>query len=156
MGVPIVESPCEAEAQCAELVKSGVCYATATEDMDSLTLGTPILLRHMTASEAKKIPVLEINLKDILKEMDFTMDMFIDLCILLGCDYCDTIRGIGTKRAFEMIEKHKNIETVIENLDKEKYPLPENFPYKEVRPLFTDPEVIKADTLEVSRTCASS
>ena len=23
-----------------------------------------------------------------------TMDQFIDLCILSGCDYCDSIRGI--------------------------------------------------------------
>ena len=33
MGVPVVEAPCEAEAQCAELAKSGKVYATATEDM---------------------------------------------------------------------------------------------------------------------------
>ena len=27
-----------------------------------------------------------------------TQDQFIDLCILLGCDYCETIKGIGTDR----------------------------------------------------------
>jgi flap endonuclease-1 len=35
MGVPVVEAPCEAEAQCAELCKEGKVYATATEDMDA-------------------------------------------------------------------------------------------------------------------------
>ena len=29
----------------------------------------------------------------VLQELDFTMDQFIDLCILCGCDYCDTIKG---------------------------------------------------------------
>lgn len=30
----------------------------------------------------------------ILEELNLTMDQFIDLCILSGCDYCDSIRGI--------------------------------------------------------------
>lgn len=57
MGVPFVEAPCEAEAQCAALVKAGKVYATATEDMDALTFGTTTLLRHLTFSEARKMPV---------------------------------------------------------------------------------------------------
>jgi flap endonuclease-1 len=56
------QAPCEAEAQCAALCKAGRVYATATEDMDSLTLGTPILIRHLTFSEARKIPIKEIYL----------------------------------------------------------------------------------------------
>ena len=48
-----VQAPCEAEAQCAALVKVGKVYATATEDMDALTFGSSILLRNLTASEAK-------------------------------------------------------------------------------------------------------
>ena len=42
MGIPVVEAPGEAEAQCAELVKGGKVFATGTEDMDALTFGTPI------------------------------------------------------------------------------------------------------------------
>ena len=48
-----LQAPCEAEASCAALVKGGKVFATATEDMDGLTFGTNVLLRHLTASEAK-------------------------------------------------------------------------------------------------------
>ena len=48
MGVPYIQAPCEAEAQCAELVKSGKVYAVGTEDMDALTFGSKVLLRHLT------------------------------------------------------------------------------------------------------------
>jgi len=48
LGMPVVEAPCEAEAQCAELCKSGKVWAVVTEDMDALTFGSPRLLRHFT------------------------------------------------------------------------------------------------------------
>ena len=34
MGIPVIDAPGEAEAQCAELVRMGKAYASATEDMD--------------------------------------------------------------------------------------------------------------------------
>lgn len=45
MGVPFVDAPCEAEAQCASLVKAQKVYGVATEDMDALTFGSNVLLR---------------------------------------------------------------------------------------------------------------
>ena len=45
MGVPFVDAPCEAEAQCAALVKAQKVYGVATEDMDALTFGSNVLLR---------------------------------------------------------------------------------------------------------------
>lgn len=53
----ILKAPCEAEAQCATLVKSGKVWATGTEDMDSLTFGSDVVLRHLTFSEARYIAV---------------------------------------------------------------------------------------------------
>jgi len=149
MGVPIVEAPGEAEAQCAAIVKSGQAWATGSEDMDSLTFGTTLLVRHLTFSAARKMPILQISLDKVLAGLNLSMESFIDLCILLGCDYCDTIRGIGPKRALELITKHKNIETILKKIDKTKYKVPENFPYQEIREYFKNPTVTKASALQL-------
>jgi len=53
--VCVVQAPCEAEAQCAALVKAGKVYAVGTEDMDALTFGSSVLLRHLTFSEARSV-----------------------------------------------------------------------------------------------------
>ncbi len=107
MGMPIVNAPCEAEAQCAELCKAGRVYCTATEDADALTFGTPLLVRHLNISEARKVPVVEISLDRVLSGMQLSMPQFIDLCILCGCDYTDKIKGIGPKTALELILKYE-------------------------------------------------
>lgn len=56
------------------MTKAGLVYATATEDMDALTFGSPILVRHLTFSEARKVPVQEYHLNKVLAEMDLTQD----------------------------------------------------------------------------------
>lgn len=45
------------------------------------------------------------------------LSQFIDLCILMGCDYCATIKGIGPKRAIDLIKQHGSIEEILENID---------------------------------------
>uniref|UniRef100_A0A3Q3D5L2 Flap endonuclease 1 n=1 Tax=Hippocampus comes TaxID=109280 RepID=A0A3Q3D5L2_HIPCM len=140
MGVPYIEAPCEAEASCAALVKAGKVFATATEDMDGLTFGTNVLLRHLTASEAKYV---------IGYIAECVSLQFIDLCILLGCDYCGTIKGIGPKRAIDLIRQHGSIEEILENIDPNKHPAPDNWLYKEARELFLKPEVVDCSAVEL-------
>ena len=96
--------------------KKGIVYAVATEDMDALTFGAGIMLRNLNSRESKKLPIVEINLQAALSELELTMSQFIDLCILMGCDYCDTIGGVGPKRALSLIKEHGSIEKIIENL----------------------------------------
>jgi flap endonuclease-1 len=148
MGVPVIEAPSEAEAQCAELCKSGKVYATATEDMDALTFGTSILLRHFTFSEARKLPIQEIDLNKVLEGMDITMAQFVDICILCGCDFTDSIRGIGPKKAYSYIKKYNNIEGVLKNMPTQ-HKAPEKFPFSEVRTIFNQPEVIKGEDIDL-------
>lgn len=152
MGVPYVEAPCEAEASCAALVKSGKVYAVATEDMDALTFGTAILLRHLTASEAKKLPIQEFHLNKALQEAGLSHEQFVDLCILLGSDYCETIRGVGPKRAIELIRQHGSIEEILQHLDTTRYGVPEGWRYQEARRLFLEPDVVGADQVELKWT----
>jgi flap endonuclease-1 len=70
MGVPYIEAPTEAEAQCAVLARAGKVYAAASEDMDTLCFESPILLRHLTFSEQRKEPIQEIHLDKALEGLD--------------------------------------------------------------------------------------
>ncbi|KAJ9648980.1 Elongation of fatty acids protein 2 [Coniosporium apollinis] len=146
MGIPYIIAPTEAEAQCAVLARAGKVYAAASEDMDTLTFNSPVLLRHLTFSEQRKEPILEIHLDKVLEGLEMDMPQFVDLCILLGCDYVDPIKGIGPSTALKLIRDHKNLEGVVEFFEtSKKYNLPEDWPYKDARLLFLEPDVRPAD-----------
>jgi flap endonuclease-1 len=127
MGVPVVMAPCEAEAQAAALCKEGLVYATGTEDMDALTFQTPVLLRKMTFANQSKSTVQTMNYQKALEGLELNPDQFVDLCILLGCDYTDSIRGVGPKTALKLMKEHKSIEQILKNLDRKKYHVPKDW-----------------------------
>lgn len=137
MGVPVVVAPCEAEAQAAALARTGQVYATATEDMDALTFQTPILLRKMTFANQSKSMVQTMNYAKAVEGLDLTHDQFVDLCILLGCDYCDTIRGVGPKTALKLLKEHGSIEGILKKLDttSKKFVIPPSWIPNETRKL---------------------
>lgn len=68
---------------------------------------------------------------------------------MLGCDYTCSIKGVGPKRAIELIKNHRSLEKIIENIDTKKYPIPENWNYKQARLLFQEPEVANTDDIQV-------
>ena len=43
------------------------------------------------------------EVKYFLFRFEFSQEEFVDLCILLGCDYVDKIKGIGPKKAIELV-----------------------------------------------------
>ncbi|KAI0667614.1 PIN domain-like protein [Trametes maxima] len=165
MGIPFVVAPSEAEAQCAELARGGKVYAAGSEDMDTLTFGTPVLYRHLTFSEARKTPISEINLQKALEGLEMEMSQFIDLCILLGCDYLEPIKGIGPKSALKLIREHGTLGEVLAHL-KEKVSekeeaaeegkkkkggvqIPEEWPWEQAKAFFVKPDVTPADQLDL-------
>ena len=133
MGIPVVNAPCEAEAQAAALARSGKVWAVGTEDMDALTFQTPILLRKMTFANASKSDIQQLDYAKAIQGLELTHDQFVDLCILLGCDYCDSIRGIGPKTALKLIRQHVSIETILKNIDRKKYGVPDDWIPTEIR-----------------------
>lgn len=128
MGCPVIEAPMEAEAQCAQLCKEKIVHASSTEDMDCITFGSPLLLRKMTfAGSQKNVEVQLVDYNKAISGLGLTHDEFVDLCIMMGCDYCDTIRGIGPKTALKLIKEHKTIEAVLKVIDRSKYIVPSSW-----------------------------
>lgn len=134
MGIPTIVAPSEAEAYCALLVKKKLADAVATEDMDALAFGAPVLLRNVTASKSKKLPVREYNLAYVLEDLGLTQNEFIDLCILLGCDFCEGIRGVGPKTALALVKEFRSIDAIIEH--KKNLSVPDNWNYEKARLIF--------------------
>lgn len=156
MGIPWLAAPCEAEAQCAELARKGRVYAAGSEDMDTLTFGTPVLLKNLTASEQKKLPVTEVSLDAALHGLDMPMEQFTDLCLLLGCDYLDPVKGIGPKTALKLIREHGRLENVLAHIaDENDAPrkrgiqVPEIWPFEAARELFLHPLVTDGAAVEL-------
>lgn len=145
MGIPYIQARGEADPLCARLVKDGIAYGCISQDFDILAHGGNILLRNF---KNWKNEIDEYYLPDILQDTKLQYDEFLDVCILCGCDYSQTIRNIGVERGFKYIKEYNNIENLLEFIKrdteerlkkkkKEKYIVPEDFDYlaarKEIR-----------------------
>ncbi|XP_069054938.1 probable flap endonuclease 1 homolog isoform X2 [Lepisosteus oculatus] len=136
LGVPYLQAPGEGEALCAQLAKGGLVHAVASEDMDTLAFGGSLLVRQLNASKSGE--VVEYSLPKVLEILGLTQEQFVDLCILLGCDFCEKIRGLGPRKALDLIRKHKTIENVVLHINREVHPIPLCWKYQEARSLFLE------------------
>lgn len=143
LGVPVVQSVSEAEAQCAYLSKIGYVHGVATSDSDLLAFGGKLLIRGMDSSGKT---LTEINLDILLEQLELSYDQFVDLCIILGSDYAPGISKLNPDRALRLIQKYKTIEKVANELE---IKLP--FDVNEIRNEFKNPKVIKAGPFKLKK-----
>lgn len=151
LGVPYIDSPASAESQCAYLVQKGIANYSNSQDFDSLLFGCPQIVQNLSKSLRRKVqgkwhyqkirPVL-INLQKNLKNLGISIFQLIDIGLLIGTDYFPGINGIGSKKALQLIRKHKSLETLILK-EYNNYDLRELNPeiIKNVRKIFLFPDV---------------
>lgn len=151
MGIPHVQAPGEGEAQASHMSSREDVWATASQDFDSLLFGSPRLIRNLTITGKRKLPGKqvfvdvnpeEIELKMALSSLEIDRKQLVDLSILIGTDYNPGIKGIGPKKAFSLIRKHRDLDTVME---KEGYEI-ENA--EEIKGIFLRPDVTDDYQLE--------
>jgi 5'-3' exonuclease len=101
--------------------------AVLSADSDMLTYGCPILITEISLQTATIY-----RLDAVLEYLKMTREMFVDFCILCGCDYSSKITGIAIKGANSYIIKHKKIETIITHINADtklraRHPYPAEF-----------------------------
>ena len=97
----------EADSQCAYLSKNKLVDYIVSDDSDLLLFGSKNIIKNFTISDKKNMKI--IYLHKILKTLKLTQNQFIQLGILLGCDYTNTVKGIGMNKAFKYISEYKSI-----------------------------------------------
>ncbi|HEC82700.1 MAG TPA: flap endonuclease-1 [Thermoplasmatales archaeon] len=147
LGIPYVDAKGEGEAQAAFMNAKGDVDAVASQDFDSLLFGTSVLIKNLAITGRRKLPDKQvwieispekIELARILEENGITLEELVDVGILIGTDFNEGIKGIGPKKAINLIKKYGSIDNLIKNGKIEKI---EN--YEEVRKIFLQPEVNK-------------
>jgi len=123
MGIPWVQAPSEGEAQAAYMTQAGDVWASASQDYDSLLFGSLRLVRNLTITGKKflrktpgyyKLKPELIKLDETLRELDLTREQLVDMCILMGTDYNEGVKGIGPVKAYKLIKKYGTLERVLE------------------------------------------
>lgn len=101
LGIPWVDSPMEAEAQCAELEMRGDVDGVVTEDSDALLFGARQVYRGLLSNSTE---VESYSATIIQQDLGLTRAKLVALAQLLGCDYHPGVPGIGPVLAAELIE----------------------------------------------------
>ena len=153
MGIPWVQAPAEGEAQAAYIASRGDAWASASQDYDSLLFGSPRLVRNLTITGRRKLPrknvYIEIKpevieLKKLLEALGITREQLIGIAIMLGTDYNpDGIKGIGPKKALQLIKAYGTIEKIVK-LYKAEFPVPP----EKIKEYFLNPPVTSNYKLE--------
>jgi flap endonuclease-1 len=121
MGIPTVQAPSEGEAQAAHMARAGKVWAAASKDYDSLLFGAPRLVRFLTISGKEFLPSVGsfraitpelIELDRMLDVLGISREQLIDLGILMGTDFNAGIKGIGPKKALNLLRRHGTIENM--------------------------------------------
>lgn len=122
-GVEYIISPYEADAQLCFLQKIGYIDCILTVDSDLVVYGaTRVLYRfcdgHVEEYDAALLPGCRGA---------FFSDNLLDICILSGCDYVGSIRGIGLSTAHKKLREHRDVRSLVDAMRAARKEVPASY-----------------------------
>lgn len=164
MGIPFFQAPSEGEAQAAEMVKSGLVYASASQDYDSFLFGADVVIRNVTISGRRKLPKKNVYidvkperiiLSKLLSNLQITREQLIMLGMLMGTDFNSGIEKVGPMTALKIVKEYKSLGAVTDYI-KQKYGAEFDSDPKEVFELFEHPETNPITSQEFNKVLSES
>ncbi|KAI5169835.1 exonuclease 1 [Pancytospora epiphaga] len=104
-GFEYIVSPYEADAQLVFLQSIGYIDWIMTVDSDLIPYGGDRILYNFNGTHVE-----EFNRTHLPKAKDvFFAENILDICILSGCDYISSIKGVGLMTAYRKLCEHKTV-----------------------------------------------
>lgn len=109
MGVDCIVAPYEADAQLAYLNSSKIADFVITEDSDLVLFGcNKILFKLDLMGNGTLVETEKLYLSMQMSPDVYSFDKFRYMCILSGCDYVQSLPGIGLKKALKFLKLTAN------------------------------------------------
>lgn len=121
-GIMAYNATGEADTVLAYFARRGTFSAVISNDFDMLARGVPVLLAPETyALPGDKSGWQMFRLDTITKAVQFTYEQFLEMCVLMGCDYTTGVKTLQYKSAYWAIKYRGQIEKTIQQYsDKEQ------------------------------------
>ncbi|XP_072951947.1 exonuclease 1 isoform X1 [Typha angustifolia] len=115
--VDFIVAPYEADAQMTFLSVNKLVDAVITEDSDLIPFGcSRIIFKMDKFGQGVEYQSSKLGQNKELDLFGFTKQMVLEMCIFSGCDYLQSLPGMGLRRAHGLIRKLKSYEKVIKHL----------------------------------------
>lgn len=124
LNIKYIQAQGEADLLCSKLCSTNIVDFIISEDMDLLTSGTKLLVRDFNIYNNK---ITLYNLSKILEKLNISYERWVELCIMLGCDYLKRINGVGPKKSFRYIKEHNDIVSIVNDLKSKNILVSENY-----------------------------
>ena len=114
LGIPVIRENEEADFILAKLSAANKIDYILSDDSDVLAFGAKRVLKNFCIKEEKCDMYI---IDEILEKLGITMNKFVDICILCGCDYTTKIRNMNCGKSLQLILQWGTIEEVVKNTE---------------------------------------
>jgi flap endonuclease-1 len=123
IGIPCLQALHDAEQLCSSLCIDGKVAAVYSDDTDNYAFGCPLLITGFsntyTYDEYNNVvsDVDCVRLDKFLEGLNITHNVFVDLCIMCGCDYNTNMPGYAAIKSYNLLQKYGSIDALPRNFD---------------------------------------
>lgn len=126
-GINFIVAPYEADAQLAFLANNNIIDFVITEDSDLLVYRCPHTL-YKLEKNGNCHSLFYANIFKISEFSGMTHDMFVECCVLSGCDYLPSISKMGIRTAAKKMQIYHSGKAVLSSMRAEgKWDIPDNY-----------------------------
>lgn len=109
--VQCLVAPYEADAQLSYLSINNLVDVVISEDSDLIPYGCKDIVFKLdrTTGSCQRLVLADLSTQ-MIEKFDlraFTREMLRCLCVLSGCDYLDSIKGMGLKKSHKLVHEHR-------------------------------------------------
>lgn len=117
-GLPVLIATGEGEKLCAMLCIEGRVDAVYSRDTDLVAFGCPLTINepggyitNAITGEVEECFKCTI-FKPVLSSLNMEYSVFLDLCIMSGCDFNDNMPHLGIKKSYDILSECKSIDNL--------------------------------------------
>ena len=147
--VRCIVAPYEADPQIGYLAQTGAIDGAIAEDSDLFLHGVPLVIRCFDRRRSKRSEMpgpdraFAYRRRDIFNRRCGTTGFegindreFVLACCLAGCDYADSVDGVGIKKALKYVQQYREVSPVLDALQRD-FDVPKDYAARLERALLT-------------------